>query len=124
MIYSHILMKMCKPLYKTSVIVFRIGMVFTLVGLLIGIFGKGWITLFIGIGCYVISIILCNIPTYYLVMGFIKVFYKDITSKQAVDIAQKHLREPFINSDDTITFVHDIIGGYEQEKTHHTYRSS
>jgi hypothetical protein len=121
--YSPTFMRMCKPLYKIGTLTFKIGVVVTIIGLVLGLFGKGWIVLFIGIGCCAGGVFLYNLPTYYLARGFIQVYYKFITIKQSVDIAQNHLREPRIDSRDTISFVQDIMDGFEQEKTHHTFKS-
>jgi hypothetical protein len=92
----------------------KIGIILIVIGLVVGLWSKGWITLFIGIGCAITGIILANLPNNYLV-SFIKFYDTTITPKEATAIVQKHLQEPKQTDRDTIEFVYRIIDGVERE---------
>lgn len=120
--YNTTLLKICKPLYKTGVLIFWCGATALVIGIVLRLLSKGWLFTLIGLGCCAGGILIYNIPTYYLARGFIQEYYQSITAKQSVNIAQKHLREPIDDNRDTINFVQNIIDGFEQEKTKHKYK--
>ena len=116
--YNTTFLRMCRPMYKLGIALMRIGMVLSAIGLLVGLFGRGWMTFLIGIGCWAGSIIIGNIPTMYLA-SFIKLCDESLTAKQATEIVQSHLREPKNTSHDTEYFVQDILDGFERERRQH-----
>lgn len=114
--YSPTFLKMCKPLFRLGTLILRIGMIIVIVGIFVGLFGKEWMIFLIAICCWLLGIILLNIPTYYLAVGFIKLYDETVTAKQATKIAQNHLKEPIRNAYDTVYFVQNIIDGFEPKK--------
>jgi hypothetical protein len=110
--YSPTFMKMCKPSFRLGTLILRIGMVLLIVGLFVGLFGKEWMIFLIASCCCLLGIILINIPTYYLAVGFINLYDETVTAKEATKIAQNHLKEPRIDAYNTVYFVQDIIDGF------------
>jgi TPR repeat protein len=72
--------------------VFWIGMLLTGLGLVIGLFGRGWTALLIGIGCVVLGIITSQIPVVHLGKEM-KSIDASLTPKRASDLASRHLRQ-------------------------------
>jgi|SRR6185437_1156055 len=113
--YNPFLNKISKPLYKASIFFIRIGMIAALIGLILGLFWKVWLILFLGLGCTITSLIVGNLPTHYLT-SLLKAYDESLTAKEATNIAQKHLRESKESGTDTTIFVMDIIDGVERKK--------
>lgn len=101
-------LRMSRPIYKIGTVVLGIGMVLSVIGLAIGIFSKGWITLLIGIGCWVIGIVIRNVLKVY-VASFIKLYFD---TKQATKDAKRHLQER--NGIDMIYFFQDFEAEAQQ----------
>ena len=107
--YSITFLKICKPIYKLGILAFRIGIILTIIGLIIGLFSKLWLILCIGIGCCVISPFIWNLPTVYLaylIKGIIN--SESYTSGQITKVVQNHLKENRQESWDSIYFIDDI----------------
>jgi len=104
---------MCRPIHKFGTFVLIIGMLLAIIGLVIGLFDKGWLSLLIGIGCSVFGIILGNIPKIYLT-SFIKLYDDSLTAKQATKIVENHLTDP--NKKDTVYFLADFDDEQQKKK--------
>ena len=113
--FSQTYMKMCKPVYRLGTFLIRIGMIVIPVGLILGLAGRRWVALFVGIGCVLIGSSVASFPNFYLV-HFIKMYDEGITSKDATKIAQIHLREKRGTGQETKYFIYNIMGGCEREK--------
>jgi ribosomal protein L7/L12 len=86
------------------VTLFWIGILLTGIGLVIGLFGRGWTALVIGIGCVVLGIITSQIPVLHL-GNEVKSIDESLTAKQASDLVSRHLRERSNDADDTEVFL-------------------
>lgn len=107
--YNSFLNKFSKPIFRIGIFLTKSSITLIIVGLILGILKFGWLTLFIGLGGFILSNIFVNIPTQYIA-GFIKLYNSTINYKEANIIAQNHLREPIESNDDTRSFVNEIIG--------------
>jgi hypothetical protein len=108
-------MRLCKPVYKIAILITRLSILLIFIGLILGLFGKGWMVLLIALGSFIFSIIISNMPNSYLV-HFIKLYDSGISAKEATGIVQKHLQGPIKSTDETVDFVHAIMSGVEKEK--------
>ena len=107
--YSRFLNRFSKRIFRIGVFLQKSSIILIVIGLILGILKVGWLTLFIGFGVLILSLILVGIPTSYL-SGFIRFYVKKINYKEANIIAHNHLREPVESNDDTRSFVNEIIG--------------
>jgi hypothetical protein len=85
------------------------------VGVVLGLVGKGWITLFGSLGCIILGNTIASFPNSYLV-HFIKMYDEGITAKEATAIAQKHLQEKRDAGQNTQYFIYGIMSGVERKK--------
>jgi hypothetical protein len=106
-------LRMCRPIYQLGATVFWIGILLTGTGLVIGLFGKGWIVLVIGIGCVVLGMITSQIPVVHL-GNAVKSIDESLTAKQASDLVSRHLRERGDDADGTELF----LSAFELVKKH------
>lgn len=88
-------------------------MLLTIIGLALGLYGRGWMILLIGIGCCIVGITLGNIPKVYLA-SFVKLSDESITAKDATKIVEKHLQDR--ESKDTVYFLADFDYEVRQKK--------
>ena len=106
--YNNFLNRFSKSIFRIGIFLTQSSIILLIVGLILGLLRIGWLTLFIGLGGIILSIILVSIPTQY-VGGFIKLYDRTINSKEASIIAQDHLKEPIESNDDTRSFVIEIM---------------
>lgn len=81
-----------------------VGMLLTVIGLVMGLSGRGWIVLLIGISCIVLGIITGKIPEIYLA-DRVKLIHESLTPKQAQELVARHLRARGDDADDTQVFL-------------------
>jgi hypothetical protein len=96
-------------------IAFWTGTLLTAIGLVIGLTGRGWTALVIGVGCVVFGIIISQIPVVYL-GGEVKLIAESLTPKQASDLVSRHLRKHGDDADDTAVFLGKFGGEVEVVK--------
>jgi Sel1 repeat-containing protein len=108
-------LRMCRPIYRLRVTVFWIGILLSGIGLVIGLFGRGWTALVIGIGFVVLGIITSQIPVVYL-GNEVKLIDESLTPKQVSNLVSRHLREHGDGADDTAVFLGKFGGEVEVVK--------
>jgi hypothetical protein len=106
-------LRMCRPIYRLGATVFWIGILLTGIGLVIGLFGRGWTALVIGISCVLLGIITSQIPVMRL-SNELKSIDETLTPKQASDVVSRHLRERGGDANDTEFF----LDAFELVKKH------
>ncbi len=112
-------LRICRPIYRLGVAVFWIGILLTGIGLVIGLFSRGWTALLIGISCVVPGIITSQIPVVYL-GNEVQSIDESLTPKQVSDLVSRHLREHGDDADDTEVFLGKFCGEVEVVKKHQT----
>ena len=106
-LYRTILRK-CRPIYRLGIFVLMVGMVLAAIGLVVGLFGKGWMILLIGVGCALAGIIIGQIAEICLT-NEMKFLVESVTAKQAHDLAARHLKASGDDVDDTEVFLGKFI---------------
>jgi hypothetical protein len=101
--------------------VLKIGMILAALGLLVGLFGKGWATILIGIGCAVLGILIGNVALISLT-NEMKYLDESVNAKQAHDLAAQHLHAHGDLDDSEVflgKFVSDMEWREKQKRTEH-----
>ncbi len=106
-LYRKILQK-CRPIYRFGMSLLIVGMVVFAIGLIVGLFGKGWMVLLIGVGCIVAGIIIGQVAEICLT-NEMKFLVDSLTAKQAHDMAAQHLQARGPDVDDTEVFLGKFI---------------
>lgn len=102
-----------------------VGMVLSAIGLIVGLFGKGWTLLLIGVGCAAVGILIGQVAECCLA-NEMKSLVDSVTAKQAHDMAAQHLQARGEDVDDTEVFLGKFIGEMDwqkkqkQKKSHET----
>ncbi len=110
------ILRTCRPIYKFGVLVLMAGMILAGLGLVVGMFGKGWVTFLIGIGGAAVGIIIGQVAMVSLT-NEMKFLAKSVTAKQAHDLAARHLQAHEDDVADTEVFLGKFIGEMDwQEK--------
>jgi hypothetical protein len=94
-----------------------VGMVVAGIGLVVGLFGKGWIVCFVGVGCGVVGIIIGQAAEVALT-NEMKNMVESVTAKQAHDLAVRHLKAIGDDVDDTEVFLGKFIGEMDWKAKH------
>ena len=108
------ILRKCRPIYKIGTLVLQLGMLTIIIGLVGGWRGSGWLTLYIGIGCAVLGILIGQVAEGTLT-NEIKIIIPSITAKQAHDLAAPHLQANGPDVDNTEVFLGKLIGELEYQ---------
>jgi hypothetical protein len=113
--YSPAFLKICRPLYRLGALILAIGALAVVGGLVVGVSGKGWTSLLIGIGLCLSGIIIGRIPEVY-VANQLKFVHQPLTAKQAYDLVAQHLKAKGDDVEDTQVFLGRIVGELEHKE--------
>lgn len=112
------LLQMCRPIYRVGRIMFLGGILLTSIGVVIGLFGKGWTTSLIGMCCVLLGMIAYGVPLMYL-GNEIKLIDESLTAKQVSGLASRHLNEHGDDASNVYEFLEGIFGfEADQAKIH------
>ena len=97
-------MMACKPAYRAGFILTRLAMVCVAIGLIVGISGKGWTVLIVGIAICLIGMLICALPNSYLA-EYLHEDDPSLSPKEITDIINAHLRN-YKSSESTAEFLY------------------
>src|SRR5438128_1736952 len=89
--YSPAFLKLCRPLYRIGTLAITIGVLAIIGGFVLAVLGKGWMSLLIGIGVFLVGIIVGQIAEVYVSM-LLKSHYEDLNSKETHELVATHLQ--------------------------------
>ena len=64
--YNNFLNRFSKSIFRIGIFLTQSSIILLIVGLILGLLKIGWLTLFIGLGGFILSNIFVNIPTQYI----------------------------------------------------------
>lgn len=102
------ILRECRPIYRFGIFMLMVGMAIAGIGLVVGLFGKGWIVCLIGIGFAVVGIIIGQAAEITLT-NEMKNMVGSVTAKQAHELAVRHLKAIGDDVDDTEVFLGKFI---------------
>ena len=102
-------------MFRLGHTVFWLGVLLTGLGLLIGLFGRGWTALVIGFGFVLVGVITSQIPVVY-VGNQVKMIDESLTAKQVSDLVSCHLAGHGDQAEDTAVFLGEFGGEVEVVK--------